>query len=171
MHISALGTALSMKANSRWAEGVEKKYFSGLQFLESSTQNNQNHHLRSAKLKGTQWIIESSPCQGDAVGNRTPNCYIQHWCDLSVMGLEGKFHPMGSGRRDIRRRGCTVYKCEACVKSLGDAGMWRSSSWEEEAGVGVCVSDRVLLCVSTNLIGSGVCWLARTDRFRVCASS
>ena len=63
------------------------------------------------------------------------------------MGLEGKFHPMGSGRRDIRRRGCIVYICDACVVKLGDAGKRRSSSWEEEAGVGVCVSDRVLLCV------------------------
>ena len=37
-------------------------------------------------------------------------------------GLEGKFHPMGSGRRDIRRRGCTVYICGACVEKLGEAG-------------------------------------------------
>ena len=38
------------------------------------------------------------------------------------MGLEGKFHPMGSGRRDIRRRGCTVYICGACVEKFREAG-------------------------------------------------
>ena len=61
------------------------------------------------------------------------------------MGLEGKFHPMGSGRRDIRRRGCTVYIGGVYVEES-----WKRAEGElrEEAGVGVCVSDRVLLCVS-----------------------
>ena len=88
------------------------------------------------------------------------------------MGLEGKFQPMGSGRRDIRRRGCTVYICDACVV--------KRRHWErDEAAAGkkklvwesVCQTGYYCVSVSTNLIGSGVCWLARTDRFRVCASS
>ena len=36
--------------------------------------NNLNlNNLRTAELKGTLWIIDSSPCQGGTVGNRTPN--------------------------------------------------------------------------------------------------
>ena len=49
------------------------------------------------------------------------------------MGLEGKFHPMGSGRRDIRRRGCTVYICGVCVEKLGRAGGEVGDELREEA--------------------------------------
>ena len=57
------------------------------------------------------------------------------------MGLEGKFHPMGSGRRDIRGRSCTVYILGACVES---------EEWES-----VCQTEYNCVSVSTYLIGSG----------------
>ena len=66
-------------------------------------------------------------------------------------GFGGKVPSYGSGRRDIRRRGCTVFICEACVEKSGELGELKRELKEklrEEAGVGVCVSDRVLLCVS-----------------------
>ena len=64
------------------------------------------------------------------------------------MGLEGKFHPMESGRREIRRRGCTVYKCEACVVKRETLGCDEAAAgkkklvWESVCQTGYyCVSE------------------------------
>ena len=75
------------------------------------------------------------------------------------MGLEGKFHPMGSGRREIRRRGCTVYICGACRETLGSdeaAAGKKKLVWES-----VCQTGYYCVSVSTNLIGSGVCMFSQ----------
>ena len=60
------------------------------------------------------------------------------------MSFEGKFHPMGSGRRDIRGRSCTVYIFGACVEKLG-----------VEELESVCQTGYNCVSVSTYLIGSG----------------